>query len=117
MAHLAKAATKTGTRAGKAVEKPEHKFEDERLRPGVSPWLSLAVIERRCGRQRTAANLNGRLRTTADGLKTAGLASTAIHQRLHKFSLRRSLSIIVRHRPPQSADLAVFLAVSRPPPL
>jgi RNA polymerase primary sigma factor len=29
VAHLAKAATKTGTRAGNAVEKPEHKFEDE----------------------------------------------------------------------------------------
>ncbi len=50
-------------------------------------------------------------------LKTAGLESAAIHHRLHKFSLRRSLSVIVRHRPPQSADLAVFLAVSRPPPL
>jgi RNA polymerase primary sigma factor len=29
IAHLAKAATKTGTQADKAVEKPEHKFEDE----------------------------------------------------------------------------------------
>src|SRR5712691_1187936 len=29
IAHVAKAATETGTRGGKALEKPEHKFEDE----------------------------------------------------------------------------------------
>jgi hypothetical protein len=47
-------------------------------------------------------------------LKTAGVASAAVHQRSPTlYGLRRE-SMIVRRRPQSSAGLAVFLAVTEP---
>jgi hypothetical protein len=47
-------------------------------------------------------------------LKTAGVASTPIHDGPDKFNFERSRSAIVRQRPLSCAALAVFLAVGDP---
>jgi hypothetical protein len=67
--------------------------------PACLTWLSLAVIARRDGRQRTNMNLYGPLRTTPRGFEDRG---SRVHNRPSTSTGDRSLARTFRGRPPSS---------------